>query len=171
MKSTGITRRIDELGRVVIPKEIRKNLKIKDGEMLEIYTLNDQIILKKYSNMDELTEVFEKYVDLVNKITGNYLFITDKNKIISCSEVKKEKYLDKDISNNLEDLLDFRESSEGKKIELIDNEQEKSNYYITPLIVNSDVSGLLILLSNRDIDEKTKMLIDIINKILIEYME
>ena len=79
MKTTGIIRRIDELGRIVIPKEIRKNLRIKNGESLEIYLENDSIILKKYSQIESLKNVSIDYVEAFNQIIKHNIIVTDRN--------------------------------------------------------------------------------------------
>ena len=78
MKSTGITRRIDDLGRIVIPKEIRKNLKIKENEVLEIFINNDEIILKKFSPFNDSEKVLSDYIKVINDMTGNDVIITDR---------------------------------------------------------------------------------------------
>ena len=82
MKSTGITRRIDDLGRIVIPKEIRKNLKIKENEVLEIFINNDEIILKKFSPFNDSEKVLSDYIKVINDMTGNDVIITDRDKVI-----------------------------------------------------------------------------------------
>ena len=83
MKTTGIIRRIDELGRIVIPKEIRKNLRIKNGESLEIYLENDSIILKKYSQIESLKNVSIDYVEAFNQIIKHNIIVTDRDKVIA----------------------------------------------------------------------------------------
>ena len=80
MKTTGIIRRIDELGRIVIPKEIRKNLRIKNGESLEIYLENDSIILKKYSQIESLKNVSIDYVEAFNQIIKHNIIEKDRHK-------------------------------------------------------------------------------------------
>lgn len=171
MKSTGMTRRIDELGRLVIPKEIRKNLKIRDNEILEIYTKEDKIILQKYSNIDEMEEVLEKYIEILDKLIGKSIFITDKSKIVGCSKIKKEDYLNKEISNFLESFLNIRNTVIQSNIEIIDKKEETGYFLISPLIVNSDVIGLIIMSSSNQISEKDKMTFEIVSKILSLYME
>ena len=90
MKSTGITRRIDDLGRIVIPKEIRKNLKIKENEVLEIFINNDEIILKKFSRFNDSEKVLSDYIKVINDMTGNDVIITDRDKVILSSKKLKE---------------------------------------------------------------------------------
>ena len=95
MKSTGITRRIDDLGRIVIPKEIRKNLKIKENEVLEIFINNDEIILKKFSPFNDSEKILSDYIKVINDMTGNDVIITDRDKVILSSKRLEEKLLNK----------------------------------------------------------------------------
>lgn len=94
MKSTGVVRRIDDLGRVVIPKEIRKVLRIKEGAPLEIFTDKEgEIILKKYSPIGELTEFATSYADTIAKTTGHIACITDTDTVIAVSGGSKKDFL------------------------------------------------------------------------------
>ena len=98
MKSTGVVRRIDDLGRIVIPKEIRKILRIKEGDPVEVFTDKEgEIILKKYSPIGELTEFAEGYAETLSKTTGHIAFITDKDTIIAVSGGSKKEYLEKQV--------------------------------------------------------------------------
>lgn len=174
MKSTGIVRRIDDLGRIVIPKEIRKTLKIKENESLEVFINNDEIILKKFSNMNEMEKVFNDYISILKDITGNNVIVTDRNKIVACPDNKKGELLGREISEYLDDMLESRNSilsNDMRGINIIDNVQINNNYYIIPMIVNSDVIGLIIMLSSKEISESDKLSLEIVNKILINHME
>lgn len=174
MKSTGIVRRIDDLGRIVIPKEIRKTLKIKENESLEVFINNDEIILKKFSSMNEMNKIFNEYIKILKGITGNNIIITDRDKIVACPENRNEELLNKEISEYLEDMLNNRNpilSNDMRGINIVGEEKINNNYYMIPMIVNSDVTGLLIMLSNKDITESDKLALEIVNKILINYME
>lgn len=174
MKSTGITRRIDDLGRIVIPKEIRKNLKIKENEVLEIFINNDEIILKKFSHFNDSEKVLSDYIKVINDMTGCDVIITDRDKVISSSKKIEEKLLNKKISENINDLIENRStflSNDMKGIEVLENEKIKQNYYFIPFIIDSDVAGSIIIFSNKEIDEKTKLILDITSKILVNYIE
>ena len=95
MKSTGVIRRIDELGRIVIPKEIRKTLRIHDGDSLEIFTdNNDNIILSKYSSISVLNELANNIVQAINKVINGEILITDNDKVIAVSSNLKSKFID-----------------------------------------------------------------------------
>ena len=174
MKSTGITRRIDDLGRIVIPKEIRKNLKIKENEILEIFIYNEEIILKKYSSFSDMEKILYNFVDTLNKITGNSIFITDRDKIIACQENKKYDYLNKNIGDTINYVIDSRMtimSNENGNLELKEGENLTINHYIVPIITNSDVLGVIMMTSNKKITEKDKLSLEIVSKLISNYIE
>ena len=99
MKATGIVRRIDDLGRVVIPKEIRRTLRLREGTPLEIFTDREgEIILKKYSPMVELTAIAGQYAEAMAQATGLMVCITDRDQIIAVSGGSKKDLLAKTIS-------------------------------------------------------------------------
>lgn len=174
MKSTGITRRIDDLGRIVIPKEIRKNLKIKENEVLEIFINNDEIILKKFSPFNDSEKVLSDYIKVINDMTGNDVIITDRDKVILSSKKLEEKLLNKKLSEYVNDLMENRNtflSNDMKVIEVIDNEKIKQNYYFIPFIIDSDVVGSIIMFSSKEFDENSKSLLLIASKLLVNYIE
>ena len=174
MKSTGITRRIDDLGRIVIPKEIRKNLKIKENEVLEIFINNDEIILKKFSRFNDSEKVLSDYIKVINDMTGNDVIITDRDKVILSSKKLEERLLNKKLSEYVNDLIENRStflSNDMKGIEVIDNEKIKQNYYFIPFIIDSDVVGSIIMFSSKEFDENSKSLLLIASKLLVNYIE
>lgn len=174
MKSTGITRRIDDLGRIVIPKEIRKNLKIKENEVLEIFINNDEIILKKFSPFNDSEKVLSDYIKVINDMTGNDVIITDRDKVILSSKRLEERLLNKKLSEYVNDLIENRSiflSNDMKGIEVIDNEKIKQNYYFIPFIIDSDVVGSIIMFSSKEFDESSKSLLLIASKLLVNYIE
>ena len=116
MKATGVVRRIDDLGRVVIPKEIRKTLRIKEGDPLEIFTDREgQVILKKYSPIGELSEFATGYAETLAKTTGHIACITDKDTIIAVSGGSKKEFLEQDVSQELEKLMEDKEVYTSKE--------------------------------------------------------
>lgn len=174
MKSTGITRRIDDLGRIVIPKEIRKNLKIKENEVLEIFINNDEIILKKFSPFNDSEKVLSDYIKVINDMTGNDVIITDRDKVILSSKKLEERLINKKLSEYVNDLMENRStflSNDMKGIEVIDNEKIKQNYYFIPFIIDSDVVGSIIMFSSKEFDENSKSLLLIASKLLVNYIE
>lgn len=162
MKNTGVIRKIDELGRIVIPKEIRKNLNIRNGEDVQIYIEEDKIILKKYQKMGSIQENAQKYLNLFNKFVSNEILITDKEKIIASSI---NNYLNKGIDTKVISLINDRRQESGKGIKL-DNEIIDKYYLVLPIIVDADAIGALIMLGNKDIVEADKMILDILSSLL-----
>ena len=163
MKATGVVRRIDDLGRVVIPKEIRKTLRIKEGDPLEIFTDKEgEIILKKYSPIGELSEFATEYAETLAKTTGHIACITDKDTVIAVSGGSKKEYLEQGISPELEQIMDEKENYTSKEnndiaipITKNDNNSKKNNAQVVyPIIADGDVIGTVILLSK---DENVKM--------------
>lgn len=162
MKATGVVRRIDDLGRVVIPKEIRKTLRIKEGDPLEIFTDREgQVILKKYSPIGELSEFATGYAETLAKTTGHIACITDKDTIIAVSGGSKKEFLEQDISTELEKLMEDKEvytskdnSDMAMPITKNDKSEKKYNSQIVyPIISNGDTIGTVILMS-KDTDTK-----------------
>ena len=163
MKATGVVRRIDDLGRVVIPKEIRRTLRIKEGDPLEIFTDKEgEVILKKYSPIGELSEFAAEYAETLTKTTGHIACITDKDTVIAVSGVSKKEWLEQGISQELEEILDNKVKYVSKEnndmaVPITQNEKNDKIYkaqVIYPIISDGDAIGSVILLSK---DDKTKM--------------
>ena len=116
MKATGVVRRIDDLGRVVIPKEIRRTLRIKEGDPLEIFTDKEgEVILKKYSPIGELSEFAEEYAETLTKTTGHIACITDKDTVIAVSGASKKELLEQGVSSQLEKIMEDQEKYISKE--------------------------------------------------------
>ena len=153
MRATGIVRRIDDLGRIVLPKEIRKNLKIKEGDMLEIYVQdNGCIMLEKYEPMDNLVKIADQYVEVIANVTGLNVCITTDSYVISAMGKSKKEYLRKDLSDNVVNLLEERIvwSSKNESVIPLFKNDDKSKYssqIIIPIIDEGDVIGSVIAFS------------------------
>lgn len=162
MKATGIVRRIDDLGRVVIPKEIRRTLRIREGDPLEIFTDKEgQVILKKYSPIGELSEFAKEYAESLHQSSGHITCIADKDTIIAVSGASKKEFLEKSISSDLERILQEKstyiaKSTDDKKVSILADENEKryTSEVIAPIISEGDTIGAVIFLST---DPNTKM--------------
>ena len=163
MKATGVVRRIDDLGRVVIPKEIRRTLRIKEGDPLEIFTEREgEIILKKYSPIGELSEFATGYAETLNKTTGHIACITDKDTVIAIAGIPKKEMLDQMLSKELEDIMEEQEKyiskdNNGESIPIIKNDNKDRKYnsqVIYPIVCEGNSIGSVILLSK---DNQTKM--------------
>ena len=153
MRTTGVVRRIDDLGRIVIPKEMRRTLRIHDGESLEIFVEDEMIALKKYSSISDLNDVADDLVNAINPIISKEVLITDRDKVISSSGVLKNIYMNKTISKFLEQKLNNREIVVEKNIEeveFIDNHKENCSYTLSPIIMNGDVIGMVVIFSLKE---------------------
>lgn len=156
MKATGIVRRIDDLGRVVIPKEIRRTLRLREGIPLEIFTDREgEIILKKYSPMVELTAFASQYAEAMAQSTGLLVCITDRDQVIAVSGGPKKDYLQKPVSRQLETLIGERQIVTAGKddrnfIPIISEEPEGvTAQVIAPIICEGDAIGAVALLSRE----------------------
>lgn len=158
MKATGIVRRIDDLGRVVIPKEIRRTLRIRESDPLEIFTDRDgEIILKKYSPLGELGNFAKEYAESLAKNAGYTTCITDKEQIVAASGSAKKEFMEKHISQQLEEIISKRNTIFAKRqdkgfvpILEADNENIYSHELITPIISEGDVLGAIIMISDEE---------------------
>ena len=132
MKATGIVRRIDELGRVVVPKEIRRTLRIREGDPLEIFTNRDgEVILKKYSPIGELDNFAKQYAEALGQTSGQMIMICDRDQVVAASGGAKKENIGKKISKDVENLIDEREvftthNSLKKGIAIIEEGEEPS---------------------------------------------
>ncbi|MGE6632318.1 stage V sporulation protein T [Bacillus sp. NPDC077027] len=154
MKATGIVRRIDDLGRVVIPKEIRRTLRIREGDPLEIFVDRDgEVILKKYSPISELGDFAKEYADALFDSLGHSVLICDRDTYIAVSGSSKKEYLNKSVSELIERTMEQRNSvlEESKKeIQLVDGiDDDVSSYTIAPIVANGDPIGAVVLFSKE----------------------
>ena len=158
LKATGIVRRIDDLGRVVIPKEIRRTLRIREGDPLEIFTDKEgEVILKKYSPIGELSEFASQYAESIHKTSGHITCIADRDTIIAVSGASKKEFLEKSLSAELEKIIEEKatvvvKSPDEKTIAITadeGNERKYSAQVISPIISEGDPIGAVMLLSTE----------------------
>ena len=152
MKSTGVVRRVDDLGRIVIPKEIRQTLRIRDGESLEIFVDREMIALKKFSKMSDMDDVSKQLVDIINAAINKTVLVTDRDKFIAGAGPLKKKYFEANISHYLEGVMRNSESivfNNVQNISLVEGDIEKLASIIVPIIMNGDVMGLVLVLSEK----------------------
>ncbi|MCL1790956.1 MAG: stage V sporulation protein T [Peptococcaceae bacterium] len=158
MKATGIVRRIDDLGRVVIPKEIRRTLRIREGDPLEIFVDREgEVILKKYSPIGELGDYAKEYADSLFETTGHIACIADRDVIIAVSGASKKDFLNKTLSAEAERAMDERKTiftSDGSVLSEGDEKGRMVSQVIAPIITEGDPIGVVILMSK---DPNTKM--------------
>lgn len=150
MKATGIVRRIDDLGRIVIPKEIRRTLRIRERDALEIFTDRDgEVILKKYSPIADLEDFAQEYADSLYESTGHVSLIVDRDAYIAVAGASKKTFLGKPVIDDVSDLMEERRSwnstQSNKKLPIPGFED--ANQLLTPIIHEGDVVGAVALLS------------------------
>lgn len=139
MKATGIVRRIDDLGRVVVPKEIRKVLRIREGDPLEIYTgTTGEVILKKYSPISELGQMAESFAESVSSTLGLPVLVSDTDKFVAASGVVSREYLNKQIDEELDELIQQK------------HEYRTSSRITVPILSNGDPIGSVTILPSKD---------------------
>lgn len=178
MRATGIVRRIDELGRVVIPKEIRRNLRIREGEPLEIFTETDgKVVFRKYSPIGEISEFASHYTEAIYKAAGIPVVVCDIESVIAVSGISKKDFLEQRISSEVAGLIEKRQprridSDHDVKI-IADNESGKLSYF-APIIGEGNILGAIMSVrdENKKKDADTeKSLIDTAAYFLSRQME
>lgn len=172
--TSGIVRRIDNLGRVVIPKEIRKTLKIKENEQVEINVLDDSIVLNKYSDIHEYDKSINNLIDIIKSVYDRDLIITNLDKIVLTTKDYKD-YINLELSPYLANIVDNRKDvSELIPVNLSLNSNMsdiKVSYSIKSIIINGDMIGLLILLSNTNLENSDLKLLQLMSLYLENYLE
>ncbi len=154
MKATGIVRRIDDLGRVVIPKEIRRTMRIREGDPLEIYTDREgEVIFKKYSPIGELSEFASKYAETLHKSGGLTVMVSDRDAIIAVAGASKKEYLEKGVSDCIDRLMKERGSyvyEDGREtIYPTTDAGDLSVSCVFPILSDGDVIGSVISLHHE----------------------
>ena len=135
MKATGIVRRIDDLGRVVVPKEIRKVLRIREGDPLEIYTgTTGEVILKKYSPISELGQIAETFVESASSILGMPVLVSDTDRFVAVSGLKQKYYMNKEIDEDLDNIIQHK------------NKYKNNTKVVIPILSNGDPIGSVTIL-------------------------
>lgn len=151
MKATGIVRRIDDLGRVVIPKEIRRTMRIREGDPLEIYTDNDgEVIFKKYSPIGELSHFSSQYAEVLSKTSGFPVLVADRDRIVSAFGTPRKDVVDRRITAELEALLEQRKpymAAAGQSGVMAADGLDRPVAVAVPILVAGDITGGVILLS------------------------
>ncbi|HMM06385.1 MAG TPA: stage V sporulation protein T [Clostridiales bacterium] len=161
MKATGIVRRIDDLGRVVIPKEIRRTMRIKEGDPLEIYVDREgEVILKKYSPITSLSDFAREYADALSNSIHTTVLIADRDEVIAVSGGSKKEFLHQRIGSIVEKVMEDRrtlvvnrihEEVNKKAFSILDSEEENDMecFCIAPVIPGGDVIGAVLICSKE----------------------
>ncbi len=168
MKATGIVRRIDDLGRVVIPKEIRRTMRIREGDPLEIYTNSDgEVIFKKYSAISEMSENAGYVADIMYKIAGCPVVIFDKDHVVASAGVPKKEFAERRVTAQLEELMENRGQyfcPDGSTNSFYPAEGvERTAIAAVPIITAGDVSGAVAFLTSDKCAEVTDLQKSLIN--------
>ena len=151
MKATGIVRRIDELGRIVIPKEIRRTMRIREGDPLEIYTDRDgEVIFKKYSPIGELTTFAAQYAEAMSRACGCGVLVTDRDAVVAVAGGSKKELLERRLSEEYEQFLERRRlfAAEGgaKPLLCVEGAEESAVRAAAPIIAEGDLIGSVAIL-------------------------
>ncbi len=178
MKATGIVRRIDDLGRVVIPKEIRRTMRIREGDPLEIYTSNDgEVIFKKYSPIGEISENAAQVADIMHRLSGCPVAVFDRDHVISISGAAKKEWNARRVSPELEELMENRKQyySTGRDSAFLPAEGvDKGAVACLPIISAGDVTGAVAFLENgtgSGLNESQRTLIQAASQFLGKQIE
>lgn len=152
MKATGIVRRIDDLGRVVIPKEIRRTMRIREGDPLEIYTTKEgEVIFKKYSLMGDMDDLANQFCEALSKNVSSIVAVTDRDTIISVAGGGKRELLEKRISGELERILEDRHlylGSEDIPVSAAEGNEKYTVYLAAPILSQGDVMGSVLFITD-----------------------
>ena len=146
MKATGIVRRIDDLGRVVIPKEIRRTMRIREGDPLEIYTSGDgEVIFKKYSPIGELVNFASQYADTLHKTCTNPIIICDRDSVVAFAGVSKKECAEKKVSSDIEAIMESRQlychtPGEAERY-IVDGNEKIAVSCAMPILAEGDIIG------------------------------
>ena len=180
MKATGIVRRIDDLGRVVVPKEIRRTLRIREGDPLEIFTDKEgEIILKKYSPIGELSAFAKQYAESLSQMLGCLAGICDMDQVVAAAGNGKKELQDEDITRELGEFLKERKTQNAKAgekryVPVVSKTEPYSQEVISPILCAGDVIGAVLLLNmdQKDLfEEREVCLAEYTAKVLGKQME
>lgn len=154
MKATGIVRRIDDLGRVVIPKEIRRTMRIREGDPLEIYTSRDgEVIFKKYSLLGGVEDFASDLCETMSRSTGSVCAVTDRDTIIAVAGGAKRELMGKRISTELEQIMEnrkiYQHTGDGRTIPVSDGVETLFTCVAAPILAEGDLLGLVLFVGTN----------------------
>ena len=166
MKATGIVRRIDDLGRVVIPKEIRRTMRIREGDPLEIYTDREgEVIFKKYSPIGELASFAGQYAETLHKTCGLAVAICDRDSVIACAGISKREYQEKSLSEAVEHMMEkrtfFANNGDTEPRRIIRDGGAHTVSCAMPIISEGDVVGCVVSAKPLEGDGTDRLAFDI----------
>ena len=176
MKATGIIRRIDDLGRIVIPKEIRKNLRIKEGDNLEIFVQGEEVILKKYSMMNKINDLAQELTDAVYTFMKHSIFITDTDQIVAGSGPLKKEYINTNISEYIVESIKRRDKMVQNHFKELKISKDKDiitcSYVMSTILVNGEAVGMILIVSeDNKLSESEMQIASIVSSFMTKYLE
>jgi len=182
MKETGIVRKLDNLGRLVIPKEIRRCMRIKEGSPIEFGLLpSGEIVLCKYSLVNQISDYSDDFCDVLGAVFDCVVFVGDRDKIISSYGISKKATIGMKLSNEILDIMDSKISYKGSKEEnttiipvLEDDKNTYSSQLIFPITIQGEKEGVIILCqlnNNITFDEEHLTALKLVSKFLSRQME
>lgn len=152
MKATGIVRRIDDLGRVVIPKEIRRTMRIREGDPLEIYTdVGGEVIFKKYSPIGELSNFASQYAEALIKETSAAVIICDRDHCVAAAGIPKKEVLERRITSSLEEIMESRRQKTFPpefSVPALEGSDRRMTV-ASPIIAAGDICGAVVFLATE----------------------
>ena len=172
MKATGIVRRIDDLGRVVIPKEIRRTMRIREGDPLEIYTDREgEVIFKKYSPIGELASFAAQYAETLHKTCSLSVVICDRDAVIACAGVSKKEYNDKSLSQELEQIIEGRSlyvrREDSDTLPVLSDGHAHYVRCAMPIISEGDIVGCVASVTDRNADTRRDVPAEVESKLIL----
>lgn len=175
MKSIGTIRRLDELGRIVIPKEIRSALRLRSGENLEIIKDDDKIILKKFSVVNNIVDLAQELTDAIYTFVKHNIIITDMHKIIACSGKMKKTLLNKDISDTLIDKIEKRETmfeKYKKELQVTDSLEYECSFLTKTMLKDGLPIGLILIFSEEEsLTVDNLNIVEVVSSFITRYLE
>lgn len=174
MKATGVVRRMDDLGRIVLPKELRRTMHIDEGDSLEIYIDQDnQIILKKYSPIQNMNDFLEELVDSLYTKTSKEILAFDKEKILVSTSGLGKNYVGQIVSNTLREELKSRTTKRftNEPLSICEGFETRKNVLLVPILVYGDILGGILLFSDSAIVDKEVSMVELTTTFLSKYLE
>ena len=169
MKATGIIRRIDDLGRIVIPKEIRKKLRIYEGDNIEIFINNEeQIVLQKHSYINDIRTISQKITDSIYALIKDTIVITDMENIVAVTGKYKKDLINKKISD---DFINNIRTNSSDNYKIVDSFDISGYIKMSPITVNGDICGSLIIISDNEINKEKEQIMNVNVNFLNKYLE
>lgn len=148
MKATGIVRRIDDLGRIIIPKEIRRTLRLHEGDSMEIFINGEgEVIFKKYSDVESIQDHANSCASALFETVGHPVYITDRDRVVSICGYPKKNYLNKEIDSKIVEVI------EKRKERFITEFDPENNYFtriIVPILMSGDIVGTVVVFSKEE---------------------